>query len=247
VSRVWGTVVRRPLQRYNVDHRAERVVNKIQDPKAAPMRAPMYQSDAELLEEIRRTKPEVAASAVRKDVELHTRLKQVRVESTDPDLPPPEAREHPNRPFPRDTSQYSYDFVPAQLRQDSAGRAGRRLPRGKVTLQQSVDFLTKHKATQGGYGHIDIAEQYRLNPELVAHSLQHCFIFGAFETSTRPSEGTMPDPLVAQADWVERVKAGPQEPFKQLKDEAEQLRLMAERQKARVEEEKARLGEGPRS
>ena len=145
-SRVWGAVVRRPLQRYNVDHRAEKVVNKIQDPKAAAMRAPMYQSDAELLEEIRKTNPGMAEDAVRKDGPLHDRLKAVYVESTDPaEVPEQGKREQPGRPFPRDTAQYSYDFVPAQLRMDTGDRAARQLPRGKVSLEQAVDILTRYK------------------------------------------------------------------------------------------------------
>ena len=70
----------------------------------------------------------------RKDGPLHDRLKTVYVESTDPEDSVPEQgkREQPGRPFPRDTAQYSYDFVPAQLRMDTWDRAARQLPRGKV-------------------------------------------------------------------------------------------------------------------
>ena len=79
----------------------------------------VQQSDAELLEELRKTNPEMAESAVKKDSELYARLKDVYVESTDPELQNVDSslkREKPGKPFPRDTSQYSYDFVPAQIR-----------------------------------------------------------------------------------------------------------------------------------
>ncbi len=37
--------------RYNVEHRAAKVISKIEDPAAPAMRAPMYKSDKELLGE----------------------------------------------------------------------------------------------------------------------------------------------------------------------------------------------------
>ena len=121
-------------------------MKKIEDPTAPAMRAPMYQvrfsvftktsylcgrriqcrflmillqqSDAELLEAMRKTNPGMAESAVKKDSELYSRLKDVYVESTDPDSMgnADMRREKPDKPFPKDTSQYSYDFVPAQIR-----------------------------------------------------------------------------------------------------------------------------------
>jgi len=205
---VWGAVVRRPLQRYNVDHRAEKVVIKIQDPKASAMRAPMYQSDAELLEEIRKTNPGMAEDAVRKDGPLHDRLKTVYVESTDPEDSVPEQgkREQPGRPFPRDTAQYSYDFVPAQLRMDTRDRAARQLPRGKVSLEKAVDILTRYKESNNSLDPNALAEEYRLNPETTRNSLRHFHIFSMVETVTRPTELTRPDPLVAGKDWVEKSK-----------------------------------------
>ena len=62
------------------------------------------------------------------------------MESTDPEDSVPEQgkREQPGRPFPRDTAQYSYDFVPAQLRMDTRDRAARQLPRGKVGWSVTV-------------------------------------------------------------------------------------------------------------
>ncbi len=39
------------FNRYNVEHRAAKVISKIEDPSAPAMRAPMYKSDKELLGE----------------------------------------------------------------------------------------------------------------------------------------------------------------------------------------------------
>jgi len=239
-SSVWGSLVRRPLQRYNVDHRAEKVMQKIKDPAAAPMRAPMYKSDADLLEHVRKTYPEIAKNSERQEPELYERLKAVYVESTDPaeEAQQPSSR----RPLPRDIGQYSYDFVPAQLRLDTKDRLGRALPRGKVTMEQAVNFLTRYKETSGGFDHKAIAEEYRLNPETTKQATSYFHIFSMMETNTRKSEMTKPDPLIAGADWVKKVK-DPQDPFGEYKKAAADMKNLDNRHKARVENERF-LGEG---
>jgi len=240
-SRVYGTLIKRPLQRYNVEYRAEKVVKKIEDPSAAAMRAPMYQSDAELLEEIRRQNPTMAEQAVRKDDDLHHRLKSVYVESTDPvveEVP----QSDPSKPLPRDTSQYSYDFVPAQLRLDTTDRKARTLPRGKVTLEQTVDILTQYKMSEENFDHLAIADQYRLNPEKVKQAVKYFTIFNMMETKTREAETTTPDPLVAGKDWVEKLQ-NPGDSFNKQMEQRDQLLEAKERRKMRVEKEKLKLRE----
>jgi len=246
-SRVYGFLVRRPLQRYNVDSRAEKVVKKIEDPSAPAMRAPMYQSDAELLEELRKTNPGMAESAVKKDSELYARLKDVYVESTDPEHANVDStlkREKPGKPFPRDTSQYSYDFVPAQIRQDMPDRGQRIVAKGKVTLQQAVDILAKHKETGGEFGQEAIVNQYGLNAAATAGALRHFFIFGMFETNTRANESVAPDPLVSGKDWVDKVKSNiGKDPMRLQSKELDSALQKLEQQKtrARLEREKFML------
>jgi len=251
-SRVYGFLVRRPLQRYNVDSRAEKVVKKIEDPSAPAMRAPMYQSDAELLEELRKTNPEMAESAVKKDSELYARLKDVYVESTDPELENVDSslkREKPGKPFPKDTSQYSYDFVPAQIRQDMPDRGQRMVAKGKVTLQQAVDILAKHKETGGEFGQEAIVNQYGLNAAATAGALRHFFIFGMFETNTRKNESVAPDPLVSGKDWVDKVKSNVgKDPMRLQAQELDSALQQLEKQKtrAKLEREKFMVGEEQR-
>ena len=89
VSRVYGSLVRRPLQRYNVDHRAEKLITKFEDPKAAPQRAPMYETDARVMEEVRNTEEGVH----KVQAELLDRLKQVYVSDKEAGLgAPPDPR-----------------------------------------------------------------------------------------------------------------------------------------------------------
>ena len=78
--------------------------------------------------------------------------------------------------------------------------------KGKVTLQQAVDILAKHKETGGEFGQEAIVNQYGLNAAATAGTLRHFFIFGMFETNTRKYETDVPDPLVSGKDWVEKVR-----------------------------------------
>ena len=84
---------------------------QFEDPVAKPHRAPMYKSDAELLEEVRRENPQLLDTAMKKDEELYDRLKSVYVSSTDP-APDPRAAEKENRPLPRDVRQhYQVNYI----------------------------------------------------------------------------------------------------------------------------------------
>jgi len=238
VSRVYGYVVKRPMQRYNVDHRAEKMINKFEDPKAAPFRAPMYESDAKLLEEIRRDNPDMLDTAVKKDHELHDRLKSVYVSSTDPaaaPAPDPRAQVQEDKPLPRDVRKHYEDFVPAQLRVERPGSV-RSLPRGKVSLDQTVDFLTRHSQTEGRFGVTEISEEFRLNQEVVANTVKYFNIFSMMETKTRESELTKPDPLQAGPTWevpADQVTARDKEI-----EEVAKINMIKDKHKLRVEQER---------
>jgi len=199
VSRVYGFMVRRPLQRYNVEHRAEKMVKKFEDPTAVPYRAPMYKSDADVLEAVRRDNPEVLQSVAVKDDPLHDRLKSVYVSSADP-APDPRSGEAPDRPLPKDVRQHYQDFIPAQMRVEREG-VSRNLPRGKVSLNQAVDFLTKHSESRGVIGSEQISQEFRLNKEVVDNTLKYFTIFSMMIPETRESESDVPDPLQAGPDW----------------------------------------------
>ena len=73
----------------------------------------------------------------------------------------------------------------------------RALPRGKVSLDQAVELLTKHNETEGGFGVEEISKEYRLNQEVVANTVRYFQIFSMMETKTRENESDIPDPLQA--------------------------------------------------
>jgi len=225
------------MQRYNVDHRAEKMITKFEDPAAAPHRAPMFKSDADLLEEVRRENPELLAETVKKDDTLHDRLKTVYVSSTDP-APDPRVEEREDKPLPRDVRQHYEDFVPAQMRVERAGLT-RTLPRGKVTLDQAVEMLTRHSKTKGAFGVEEISEEYRLNKEVVTNSVKYFDIFSMMETKTREDESVVPDPLQAGPDW-ESVSSR-EDPAKiKIDEERVEIGAATTKHKLRVEQEMAK-------
>lgn len=74
LTRFRGTVVTRPLQRYNIQSRTEK---KFEEGK--PERAPFYPSDREILEQMRQSNPTFAENEAKKDDQLYDRLKTVRI------------------------------------------------------------------------------------------------------------------------------------------------------------------------
>jgi len=195
VSRVYGTIVKRPLQRFNVEHRAEKLITKFEDPKAAPQRAPMYEADVKVREEIIRTEDGVHKVGP----ELLDRLKQVYVDSQDTN---PRAAENPDRPLPRDVAQHYQDFVPAQMRVERQGRE-RSIPRGRVTLNQTLDILNKYRTTEGEFGAEQISGEYKINKNVADNVVRYYELFNMMETNTRENEYDPPDPLTAGKDWVD--------------------------------------------
>ena len=194
VSRVYGAVVKRPLQRYNVEHRAEKLITKFEDPTAAPHRAPMYKADADLMEEVRKTEEGIH----KVEDQLLDRLKTVYVSNKDDEAAPdPKQIENPERPLPKDISQHYANFVPAQMRLERAGGRVKGLVRGKVTLNMAVDMVNRHQASGGKYGAQEISGDFKINKEVAANIVKYFEIFNMMETTTREEEFHQPDPLVA--------------------------------------------------
>jgi len=207
ISRVYGYVIKRPIQRFNIENRAFKVLDKIEDPKEKAMRAPMFQSDKEILEQVRKTTPNLETEVQRKDSDLDDRLKDVYVQSYDPPgsehfKGPMEdkRKENADRPKPADRSVHSEDFVPGLLRMDKSGKL-----RGKVNIDEAVELLTAHAAKPDVNTVESLADQYRLNADTLADVVKHFKVFKVF-TPPPEVEKKRFDPLQAGKDWVESEK-----------------------------------------
>lgn len=96
LSRIRGALITRPVQRFNIEARTEKLLKQ---EKSTP--APMYEADKELLEQIKRERPEIAEAATKKDDVLLKRLEQVYVASVDPQYQVEQKMpENPSRPLP---------------------------------------------------------------------------------------------------------------------------------------------------
>ena len=73
VSKLRGHLITRPLQRFNIDSRTEKLLNR-----EKPIPAPKFRSDVEALEKLRAQHPEVLEEVQKRDAVLEERLKRVR-------------------------------------------------------------------------------------------------------------------------------------------------------------------------
>jgi len=204
ISRVYGSLVKRPVQRFNIENRAFKVLDKIENPNEKAMRAPMFQSDKEILDQVRKTTPNLELEVQRKDKELEDRLKDVYVESYDPpgsehfkEQSVEDKKENTDRPKPADRSVHSEDFIPGMLRMDKSGRI-----RGKVNIDEAVELLTMHAAKPEVNTVQSLADQYRINSETLAEVVKHFKVFKVF-TPPPAEEEQKVDPLQAGKDWVD--------------------------------------------
>jgi len=227
VSRVYGTLVKRPLQRYNVDHRAEKLIDKFQDPAAPPQRAPMYDTDSLLRDAVKKSEENIHKVGP----DLLDRLKVVYVDSKDNNPDQPRAPENPERPLPKDVSQHFQDFVPAQMRMERHGLS-RKIQRGKITLNQSVDLLGDFHQSKGAFGPEKISDKFKINKDVATNIVKYYELFNMMETKTREEEHHAPDPLTAGSDWVDATKTLEGEKHKEATQALDEAR---ERVKRRVE------------
>lgn len=244
VSRVVGTFVKRPMQRFNVDHRAAKVIAKIEDPRAPAMRAPMYQSDKELLEAVRASNPTLAEAMQKKDSDFDDRLKDVYVTSTDPpEDSSQQQRSRDRRPLPMDCSQHSYDFIPGSLRKV----AGQRAPLGRVSLDEAVDLLTRHAERPDFHTASTLSDQFKVDTELTAAVLKYVRIYKMMKPELRLVESR--DPLAVGKDWVEDAKLlmQPGPGVNHIQAQNEEMKRLLQLQEKRAKEQKLLEGESPQA
>lgn len=99
ISRARGALITRPMQRFNIDNRTDKLLNQ-----EKPKPAPKYESDQQLLESIRRENPELLEATTKKDLDLLNKLEKIYVTSKDPlEFDPDINRKlpyNPNKPLP---------------------------------------------------------------------------------------------------------------------------------------------------
>ena len=149
--------VTRRLQRYNIDSRTEKLLNK-----EKPKTAPKFQSDKELLELIRKDMPQIVEAANKKDTELLQKLDSIYVTSEDPDDSNPDINRirsiNPNRPFPSKQKQPSKPLNTGFS--EAAGLYGS-AKQGKLSLDVAKSIMSEYSRKEESSTLISLANEHR--------------------------------------------------------------------------------------
>lgn len=150
-----GALVTRPMQRFNIDSRTEKLLARDK-----PIQAPKFQSDRELLEEIRRDRPEIVEAAIKKDDKLLQRLNSVFVTSQDPDTYDPDINrtipDNPNRPKPAHGQR---GFIKPGF-EEAAAIMGAAKP-GKLAIDDLQTMLAVHSSNPTSNTTEALAKEYK--------------------------------------------------------------------------------------
>ena len=74
---------------------------------------------------------------------------------------------------------------------------------GKMTLDSSVNMITKFQQSPANYGPEQSSDEYKINRAVAANILRYYGIFNMMETNTRDTEMDKPhDPLIAGDDQM---------------------------------------------
>ncbi|XP_060067739.1 NADH dehydrogenase [ubiquinone] 1 alpha subcomplex assembly factor 4-like [Ylistrum balloti] len=210
------------VKRFNIENR----VNKVLD-REKPDVAPRHETTSKLLEEFAADNPELFEEQKKKNLDLHERLKQVRLESTG-SLPEIKSRRLPERNRLNEPTISGYrGFLDPE-----------KVPEGKLTLKNAMRILTKVQETPDLDSNAvkNIAKEYKLDLLQVQQLLRH---FKALEMkfpdSLQQKHPSLAEDLKRRGqkgvdDWVSGVRSDA-EAIEFLKDES---RSQAERRRERL-------------
>ena len=155
ISKLRGSFVTRPLQRFNIESRTEKLLEK-----EKPQRAPQFPSTVEMVENIRRERPDIIEAASKKDTDLLKKLEDVYVSSQDPQHFDHEINSkityNPERPMPSKgiRSSPSYGFSEASQLKGSVNSGKTTLDTAQLMMAEfsknpTADTLSSISSTHG--------------------------------------------------------------------------------------------------
>ncbi|XP_040573844.1 NADH dehydrogenase [ubiquinone] 1 alpha subcomplex assembly factor 4 [Lepeophtheirus salmonis] len=188
-SRVKGHIWTRNVQRFNIESRTHKLLDK-----EKPTPAPKYSVDTQYLKDLRKSEPHISKELGSIDFELSQRLKEVYVTSKDPH---PDAytldrhvkEQNPNRPLP---ARVPLNFHPSKPTKN----APKEIQDGRLTLREISDLLMDYKS------HSSIQElKEKYNTDRDIRNLVHYYkIFEKYSKQDEvPKEPQ--DPLLPGPDW----------------------------------------------
>ena len=135
ISKLRGSLITRPIQRFNIESRTEKLLAK-----EVPQRAPQYPSAQEMIDTIKRERPDIIEAASKKDTDLLKKLEDVYVSSQDPqhfdrDINS-KISHNPERPMPGKGVRSSRAFGFSEASQLKAN-----VNHGKITIDTAQDII----------------------------------------------------------------------------------------------------------
>uniref|UniRef100_A0A1I8NQR7 Protein NDUFAF4 homolog n=1 Tax=Stomoxys calcitrans TaxID=35570 RepID=A0A1I8NQR7_STOCA len=156
------SVVSRKINRFNVENRAHRVLERDK-----PTPAPKYESNLRDMERTVELDPNFVEKLNKKDEALDKRLKNVYVTSEDRfieyGIKRNEEADQKALPLDRKTPEdFEFGYMEPK-----------RVTPGRCTLRQALKFITDHQSDPEQWTAARISEEYKLKPELTENILKY--------------------------------------------------------------------------
>ncbi|XP_077343343.1 NADH dehydrogenase [ubiquinone] 1 alpha subcomplex assembly factor 4 [Lithobates pipiens] len=143
-----GAVLTRALRNFNVESRAHQLIGKDK-----PSPAPMYPGTKEAVAAVISSHPEIQEKVFKKDDKLLSRLKDVYVDSMDPEVKhevlPPASEEFRG---PKQTMSSGFLNIDVES-----------IPKGKITIIEALTILNNYKQSPQTWTAERITKEYNLN------------------------------------------------------------------------------------
>ncbi|CAG2103070.1 unnamed protein product [Medioppia subpectinata] len=167
-KRVYGFYVKRPLQRFNVDNRAEKAIDK---QKAIPRMAPRHERTDQLFKQITQNNPQFRQELNEKREDLLKRLQTVKVVSEERVWTEEEVKEMEEiKERVRSRLPHSHEGTDIPMH---AYVEPHHVPIGRISLIRALDFIGKHAQSPDHFDAHTIAAQHRLDEEEVKNVLKY--------------------------------------------------------------------------
>ncbi|XP_014218917.1 protein NDUFAF4 homolog [Copidosoma floridanum] len=174
--------VTRPLKNWNIESRAHKAISKEKRPSA-----PTFVSVHKQIELVNELEPDYKERASKKQKDLDENLKKVFVTSTEGNTI--DSRYNPDKPLPKDNKlcePFEYGFYEPEPS---------RIPTGKITLRQAIEFIGKHSKDPKNYTAEKIAEEYKLDAIVTADILEFYRLFNTFQEEPDSKDNTLALPI----------------------------------------------------
>lgn len=174
----------RPIKSFNIENRAHRVISK-----EKPNVAPSYPSTIEELKRIKKVEPNIDEKLDKKNVPLDQRLKEVYVTSfgrPEDDVTKEIKNQNVDRPLPVNRSLVP-DF-------DFGLKEPDKVPYGKTTLRQAIDFISSHQVNPTEVTAAKIAHEYNMKVEDVENILKYFKTYEVYLPATKNSPALFAGP-----------------------------------------------------